>query len=123
MTHAVTPKCVATALPRPRSHRTLPKMKTVLTDRGVKATKPRAKAYDIADAVVPGLGLRILPSGARSFVLIARYPGSKNPTRRSLGAYGALSLEDARGKARQWLDLLTRGIDPAAEVERARIEA
>jgi integrase len=98
-------------------------MKTVFTDRGLKAIKHRAKAYDIADAVVPGLGLRVLPSGQRSFVLIARFPGSKNPTRRSLGGYGALSLDDARGKARQWLDLLARGIDPAKEVERERIEA
>jgi integrase len=98
-------------------------MKTVLTDRGLKTIKPRAKAYDIADAIVPGLGVRVLPSGVKSFVLVARFPGSKNPTRRALGAYGALSLEDARTKARHWLDLLARGIDPAAEVERARIEA
>jgi integrase len=103
--------------------RTFRKMKTVLTDRGIKALKPRARAYDLADAVVPGLGVRVLPSGVKSFVLVARYPGSKNPTRRSLGGYGALKLEDARTKARQWLDLLARGIDPAAEVERTRIEA
>ena len=34
-------------------------MKTILTDRSVKAAK-----QDISDAVVPGLLLRVRPSGA-----------------------------------------------------------
>jgi integrase len=97
-------------------------MKTILTDRGIKALRPRPQAYDMHDAVVPGLGLRVLPSGVRSFVLVTRFPGSRNPTRRSLGAYGALSLEAARKKARAWLELIARGIDPAAELERERRE-
>ena len=109
-------------LPWPNKGR-FQKMKTVLTDRGIKALKPAANSFDLADAVVPGLGIRVLPSGVKSFVLVARYPGSGNPTRRSLGAYGAVSLDGARDKARQWLGLLARSIDPAAEVERARIEA
>jgi integrase len=61
-----------------------------------------------------------MPSGARTFVLVARYPGSNNPTRRSLGSYGALTLESAREKARTWLGLIERGIDPAHDEERQR---
>jgi integrase len=95
-------------------------MKTALTDRAIKAMRKAAKAYDVHDAVVPGLGLRVLPSGVKSFVLVARYPGSSNPTRRSLGQYGELTLEAARNKARQWLELIARGIDPAAQVEEER---
>ena len=95
-------------------------MKTALTDRAIKAMRKAAKAYDVHDAVVPGLGLRVLPSGVKSFVLVARYPGSSNPTRRSLGQYGALTLEAARAKARTWLELVTRGIDPAEQVEEER---
>src|SRR5436190_7878072 len=90
-----------------------PPMRTALTDRAIKAAKPKARAYDMHDAVVPGLAVRVLPSGVKSFVLVARFPGSRNPTRRTLGAYGALSLEKARGKARQWLELIARSIDPA----------
>ncbi len=97
-------------------------MKTTLTDRGIKALRKSERAYDVHDAVVPGLGLRVLPSGVRSFVLVARFPGSRNPTRRSLGGYGALKLEDARGKARTWLELIARGIDPAEHVEREQRE-
>jgi integrase len=97
-------------------------MKTALNDRAVKAARPTAKAYDMHDAVVPGMALRVLPSGVKSFVLVARFPGSSNPTRRSLGHYGELTLEAARANARQWLELVARGIDPAEEVERQHRE-
>jgi integrase len=39
---------------------------------------------------------------------------------RALGEYGALTLEQARTKARSWLELLTRGIDPAVREEQER---
>jgi integrase len=51
---------------------------------------------------------------------MARFPGSKNPTRRALGAYGELSLEQARAKARTWLELIRKGIDPADDEEERR---
>src|SRR5262245_51868662 len=98
-------------------------VKTTLTDRAIRALKPEAKMREISDAVVPGLIIRVMPSGAKSFNLNARYPGSSNPTRRSLGAYGVISLQDARDKARDWLGLLARGVDPAGEAEREREEA
>ena len=34
--------------------------------------------------------------------------------------YGDLALEQAREKAREWLELLRKGIDPAAAEEEAR---
>lgn len=95
-------------------------MKTTLTDRAVKSAKPTDKVRDIPDGVVPGLILRVHPTGKKSFALVARYPGSSNPTRRWLGAYGAISLANARAKARQWHELLARGKDPAHEIERER---
>jgi Arm DNA-binding domain len=51
---------------------------------------------------------------------MARYPGGRNPTRRALGVYGELSLEQAREKARDWLELIRKGIDPAIAEEEAR---
>jgi integrase len=97
-------------------------MKTALTDRAIKAMRKAAKAYDVHDAIVPSLTLNVLPSGLKRFVLLTRFPGAKHPTRRALGAYGALTLEAARIKARSWLELIARGIDPAHEVERKRRE-
>jgi hypothetical protein len=96
-----------------------------LTDRTIKAlaNKPAApgKTYDVPDGIVPGLAIRVMPSGKRSFVLVTRSPGRKNPTRRSLGEYGAITLDAARDRAREWLDLVRRGVDPQVEEERRRI--
>jgi hypothetical protein len=95
-------------------------MKAALTDRAIKAMRTAGKAYDVHDAIVPGLSLRILPSGVKSFVVLTRFPGARHPTRRALGSYGALTLEQARKQARQWLELIARGIDPAVQVEEER---
>jgi hypothetical protein len=97
-----------------------------LTDRKVKSLKPDVKRgdklghYDTWDAVVPGLGVRTSAAGRRTFVLMARYPGSHNPTRRALGVYGELDLKRARDKARAWLELVRKGIDPPAAEEEKR---
>lgn len=96
--------------------------KLKLTDRSVKALRPAldGKPYDVRDGIVPGLRIRVMGTGALSFVLLARFPGSPHPTRRALGPYGKLTLEQARTKAREWFSLIAKGIDPAAEDERTR---
>jgi integrase len=91
-----------------------------LTDRTLKGLKPEDDHYDEWDALVPGLGVRVSPSGRKTFVLAVRFPGSKNPTRRALGTYGELTLEQARTKARKWLALIEQGRDPQVEEERLR---
>ena len=56
-----------------------------------------------------------MPSGQRSFVLLARYGGKHSaPTRRALGVYDEMSLEEAREEARKWKKLIKKGVDPAA---------
>jgi len=100
-------------------------VKKTLTVRKVESRNLKAKAgkrEDHHDAVVPGLALRVTETGHKSFVLVARYPSHpKNPTRRSLGDVGKISLNQAREKARAWLDLVEKGIDP--KVEEARQKA
>jgi integrase len=97
--------------------------KRTLNDRTVKALKaaPRGQRFEAMDALVPGFGVRVTDKGAKTFILIARYPGSPNPTRRAIGEYGEISLEKARATARHWLELIRRGIDPREEVERQRL--
>jgi integrase len=101
------------------------KPKRNLTDRTLKALarKPSDKGTtrDEMDSVVPGFGVRISETGRRTFILVARYPGSNNPTRRALGEYGELTLEKARDKARDWLKLIKQGKDPREEEERQRL--
>jgi integrase len=118
-----------------------------LTDRFIKSRKKAAAGQrdDYPDGIVPGLALRVTDRGHRSFVLVARYPlNPKNPTRRALGdcyvpaeakkaaadpvpareiRNGALTLAEARAKAREWLDLIGRGIDPRVDEERQRATA
>ena len=89
-----------------------------LTDRSLKALK-----QDTSDAVVPGLAVRIGAAGQKTFVLISRFPGRTNPTRRAIGTYPTVSLEQARAKARSWLEMIQAGIDPAVEVAAAAREA
>ena len=96
-------------------------MKRNLTDRTLKSLKPtKSGTLDIWDTGFPGFGVRVSDTGRRTFVLTARYPGSKNPTRRALGVYDKISLEDARAKAREWLKLIARGVDPETAEENAR---
>ena len=91
-----------------------------LTDRKLQALKRKGKRYDVMDTDVPGFGVRVSEIGQKTFILIARYPGSPNPTRRALGEYPALSLQKARERARDWREQIQKGLDPKAEEDRLR---
>jgi integrase len=93
-------------------------MKRTLTDRFLKsvAAAPKGKHADFADSIVPGLAVRISGTGQKTFVLVSRFPGRNNPTRRAIGSYPAMTIDKARTRARSWLELIERGIDPALQV-------
>jgi hypothetical protein len=95
-----------------------------LTDRGLKAMKPAPAGtrYTIMDADAPGLGIRVTDKGHCTFVLAGRFPGSRNYTRRELGEFGAVTLEQAREKAREWRAMVRQGVDPSAAEESERRE-
>lgn len=92
------------------------------TDRLLKSIKGarNGKPYDVRDTEVRGLRLRVMGSGERTFVLLARYSRDANPTRRALGSYPAMSLAQAREKAVHWKNQLKAGVDPSAEEARRR---
>jgi integrase len=99
--------------------------KKALNDRTLKGLKPAEKGegtYDQMDALVPGFGVRVSEAGRKTFMLAARYPGGPFYARRALGVYGAMSLEKARIKAKAWLELIDKGVDPQAEEVRLKIE-
>jgi hypothetical protein len=91
-----------------------------LTDRLLQSLKGArdGKPYDVRDTEARGLRARVMPSGERSFVLLARFSKGANPTRRALGTYPVISLADAREKALAWKKLIDKGIDPAQEEAR-----
>ncbi|RVL05660.1 tyrosine-type recombinase/integrase [Sinorhizobium meliloti] len=94
----------------------MPKEK--LTDRRLKTMKPaeKGKRYEIGDAVVPGLAVRVTDKGTRTFILVGRMPGKDTVSRPTIGEYGVVTLEAARAKAREWLELMQRGINPQLHV-------
>ncbi len=92
-----------------------------LTDLKIQSLKPHdGKPYDIKDTEVPGLRVRVMGSGQRTFVLLARFPSSPHPTRRALGSYGELTLAEAREKANRWRKLIGRGVDPQIQEQREK---
>ena len=62
------------------------------------------------DDRMPGFGVRIYPSGMKSFVLSYRHQGRKRLM--AIGRYGVLTLDMARDKARQALVDSNGGCDP-----------
>ena len=87
--------------------------------RNLRPAPPGQRAEHM-DTVVPGFGVRVTDKGRKTFMLLARYPGSTNPTRRKLGEYPSLSLEKARKKARDWIDLIKDAKDPREEDDARR---
>ena len=112
-----------------------------LTDKFVHSVHATGARQEYLDALVPQLMLRVGEGGAKTWALLARYPGFNNPTRRSLGPVfagsrppgadpdvfdrpgAALTLAEAREKARRWLDLIARRIDPAAQKKAQAVAA
>jgi Arm DNA-binding domain len=93
-----------------------------LTKRVVESIAlPAFGAADVVvwDSELPGFGLRVKPSGVRSYML--QYRNAANRSRRvTIGRHGVLTAEEARQYARGLLADAKRGTDPAAERETAR---
>jgi integrase len=96
--------------------------KRTLNDRLVRSLKPAnaGKRNAIMDTIVPGFGVRVTDTGQRTYILRCRFPGSRHANRRAIGDCGAISLGQARDKAREWLELVRKGIDPQIAEERQR---
>ena len=90
-----------------------------LTKKALDALKPNSKETFHWDDELPGFGLRIKPSGVRSFLLQYRY-GQGRTRRIVIGRYGELTPEEARNRARAMRQQARDGIDPTAEKREAR---
>src|SRR5687767_12611574 len=66
-----------------------------LTNAAVQSYTPKARDYLIYDSIVPGLFLRVLPSGIKSFNV-----AWKRNRKKSLGKFPGTTVDMARTRAR-----------------------
>ena len=74
----------------------------------VDALTPRATEYVAWDSALAGFGVRVYPSGVKTYLLQVRYHGTQHKLR--LGRHGVVTAEQARYDARLRLADLQRGI-------------
>ena len=84
-----------------------------LTKRSVEALTPREIDYIAWDNDIPGFGVRVMPSGRKSFVL--QYRAGRRSRRMALGYVNVVTPEQARAMAIQHLASLRQGVDPLGE--------
>jgi integrase len=96
-------------------------MRKTLTDRGVAALKPRANRYAEPDPQLAGHYVRVQPSGAKSYVAVARDP-TRPPNRSQVWTTlpdgpDVLPIAEAREQARAVMRRVRAGLpafEPAA---------
>jgi len=96
-----------------------------LTKAAIAALAPRAKTYIEYDTVVPKLGVRVTPAGARSWTYEFRPGGGRRAAvrRMTLAPADDLSPEKARRQAKRLAGMVALGGDPAAERHQQRTAA
>ena len=85
-----------------------------LTDTGVAGVQPKATNYLRPDTQIPGLFVRVLPSGSKAFIVVVRHNG-KRIWKTLKGTNG---IADARERARTEIEAIKGAkATPAMSVE------
>src|SRR5579863_2203765 len=97
----------------------------LLTKTVVDAAEKADKRFHIWDSELAGFGLRVEPTGVKTF--IAKYRangGGRSATQRvvTIGRFGKLTADLARKQAKKVLGGAAVGADPAAEIQAKRRE-
>lgn len=84
-----------------------------LTQRVVDRVQPQAKEFTVYHKSIPGFGMRVRPSGHKSFILLYKLSGRGG--KYLIGNAAAMSLDKAQDKAVEILQKIRDGEDPTAE--------
>jgi hypothetical protein len=97
---------------------TRPPRRRYLNDEGVARLRPRPKRYTHADPELIGHYVRVLPTGVKSFLTVARDPFGKQVWT-TIGRCDRIKIEASREKAREIIRRVKAG-KPAFEPEPPR---
>lgn len=89
-----------------------------LTARHIDSIKPTTTRVEYVDEKVPGLALRVMPTGAKSWTVRYRHRGRLR--RVTLGSAAVITLAQARERVRDLLHDTSKGADPATEKQAGR---
>ena len=91
----------------------------ILTDKAIRGSNPKGSVYRLREVGggVKGFGITIAPAGSKTFFLGYTIPGTRKRTQINLGRYPSISLKDARQKAYDAREALSRGIDPREQAK------
>ena len=87
---------------------------TRLSKRTVDALSPAETDYFEWDSELPGFGIRIMPTGRKTYMIQYRDDGGRT-RRKRLGRHGVVTAEDARKDARELLASVARGAPARAD--------
>ena len=94
-----------------------------ITKRAVDILEPRDRPYILYDTDLTGFGVRVMPTGFKSWVIEYR-PGDGGrrvaKKRMTIGDASQVTAEQARKKARELLAAACLGFDPSGEREKSR---
>jgi integrase len=82
-----------------------------LTKRSVEKLPVQDSDYITFDSEVNGFGVRVLPSGRRSYLV--QYRSGGRTRRIAIGQHGAVTVEQARKRAKELLGSVAAGQNPA----------
>jgi len=90
-----------------------------LTKKLIDSLQPQASDLIVWDTEIRGFGLKIAPSGRKTFVLKYRnkFGRQRKPT---IGTFGAVTVDQARTIAIDWTNQVAKGMDPSAEKQAQR---
>src|SRR6056297_520053 len=89
-----------------------------LTKRRVDSFEIRDKAYFEWDSEIKGFGVRIMPSGTKTYQVQYRKGGRTR--RASIGRHGNITADQARNRAKEIMGELSKGENPVEQIAQHR---
>lgn len=89
-----------------------------LTKRTIDALQPETKDFFVWDSQIAGFGVRVMPSGAKTYQ--AQYRKGGRTRRVSLGRHGKITVDEARRLAKDVMGQVAMGDNPAEEIAQQR---